>query len=111
MHEVDVSAARLCWLWRRRDGRLFSAPGAKNIFDRLQHGGGIEITDHQEQRVLRRVKIAIDREEIVTLVGSDLFFCRRDLRVRVRAEKDSAEALARQEPGLRGVEVHFFDLL
>src|ERR1700687_3391882 len=108
VHEMDAAAARLCGLWRRWNSWFFPTPRAKHFFDCSQHGGRIEIADHQEQRVLRRIEIVIDGKEVVAFVSGDLLFGGRDLRVRVGTEKNLSQALAGQEARLRAVELYLF---
>src|SRR5256885_11469929 len=111
VHEINAAASRLRWLRRCRNCRLRARPSAKSLLDGLQHGAGIEVADQDEQSIFRRIEIAINAEQIITFVGCYLFFCGRDLRVRMRAEQNFSQAFAAEEAGLRSVELYFFDLL
>src|SRR5256885_6255910 len=111
VHEINAAASRLRWLRRCRNCRLRARPSAKSLLDGLQHHAGIEVADQDEQSIFRRIEIAINTEQIITFVGCYLFFCGRDLRVRMRAEQNFSQAFAAEEAGLRSVELYFFDLL
>ncbi len=90
---------------------LLAGPAVENFFDGLQHRCGVEVADHHQKRVFRRVKLAIDLREIGTLVGGHLRFGRSDVRVRMRAKQNLAQALAGQKSGLRSIELYFFEFL
>src|SRR5689334_11411993 len=111
VHEVDATSVGLSRFWRWRDHGLGTAPTAKYSFDCAEHSVGIEITNHEQQCIFRRIEIAVDGQEIVALVSGDLLFGRRDLRVGMGSEEHFAEALAGEEAGLRAVELYFFKFL
>src|SRR5690242_5278677 len=111
VHEVDAAPVGFPRFWRWRDHGPGTAPTAKNFFDCAEHSVGIEITNHEEQCIFRRIEIAVDGQQIVALVSGDLLFGRRDLRVGMCSEEHFAEALASEEAGLRAVELYFFKFL
>src|SRR5262249_37546444 len=86
-------------------------PASKNAFDFPEHGGGIEIADEQQHCVFRRVEVAIDALQVVALVRGNLLDRRSNLRIRMRAEEDLAQSLAREEAGLGALQLYFFPLL
>ena len=76
VHKIDAAAAGICGLGICFCRRLISAPRAEHFFDVLQHFLRLEIANQQEQRVLRRVKFAVDGLQILALVRRDLRFAR-----------------------------------
>ena len=101
MHEINSPPARIRRSRRRFCNRLLSVPRAEHFFGAFQHRVRLKITDEQKQTILRRVKFAIHRDQIVALVRRDLLFARRNLRVRMSAKQNFSQPFASEESGFR----------
>ncbi len=84
--EKNAAAAGICGGRGFWAGRFLAGPLAENFFDRLDHGGRIEIADHYQQSVFRSVELPIGLQQIVALVGRHLRLTRSHRAVRMRTE-------------------------
>ena len=111
VHQVNAASRRAQWRRRRRLLHLGTLPSVKDSLHQREHLLRMEIADHHEHGIRRRIKLPINADEVLAAIRSHLFLARGHLRVRVPAEKDFPQALSRQEVGLGPLESHAFEHL
>src|SRR5579883_3523062 len=98
---ICVCTAPGTWTRHTRRRRGFpAAPRAENILDRAQHRFRVKVADQDQERVLRRVRLAVDALQVIELKGGNLLLGWSDEGIRMGAEEHFAQAFAGKEARL-----------